>query len=86
MSDRTTTPQDTTTGKSRAKDDTPGKDREQKDRTAPDDAKRPDKAGKDHADVRVAGRREMRDPPRRWDRVDEQGDESFPASDPPGNY
>lgn len=38
------------------------------------------------AEVRTAGRREMRNPPREWDIVDEQSDESFPASDPPGNY
>ena len=38
------------------------------------------------AEVRAAGRKEMRDPPRDWDIVDEQSDESFPASDPPGNY
>jgi len=37
--------------------------------------------------VRPAGPEAMRDRPRRgWDRVDEQVDESFPASDPPGNY
>lgn len=36
--------------------------------------------------IRAAGRREMKDPPRNWDIVDEQGDESFPASDPPSNY
>lgn len=40
----------------------------------------------DHRYVRSAGRREMSAPPRDWDRVDEAVDESFPASDPPGNY
>ncbi len=36
--------------------------------------------------VRPAGRGAMRDPPRRWDDVDEASDASFPSSDPPGNY
>ena len=37
--------------------------------------------------VRPAGPEAMRDRPRRgWDQVDEQVDQSFPASDPPGNY
>lgn len=38
--------------------------------------------------VRNAGREEQKDPnhDRPWDMVDEQADESFPASDPPGNY
>lgn len=37
--------------------------------------------------IRPAGPEAMRDRPRRgWDRVDEQLDESFPASDPPANY
>ena len=33
--------------------------------------------------VRPAGRGAMRDPPADWDKVDEAGDESYPASDPP---
>lgn len=37
-------------------------------------------------EVRQAGPEEMRDPPGRWDPVDETADESFPASDPPGTY
>lgn len=36
--------------------------------------------------VRPAGPESMRDPPKRWDKVDEAVDESFPASDPPANY
>lgn len=33
--------------------------------------------------VRDAGPEAMKDPPQRWDKVDETIDESFPASDPP---
>jgi hypothetical protein len=36
--------------------------------------------------VRPAGKEEMKNPPRTWDKVDETSDESFPASDPPGTY
>lgn len=40
-----------------------------------------------HMDVRDAGPGAMRDPVRReWTEVDEDLDESFPASDPPGGY
>ncbi|WP_293612885.1 hypothetical protein [Ponticaulis sp.] len=28
----------------------------------------------------------LKDPKKEWDMVDEEGDESFPASDPPANY
>ena len=40
----------------------------------------------DPAPVRDAGPEAMRDSPRHWDVEDQQSDESFPASDPPGNY
>jgi Protein of unknown function (DUF2934) len=36
--------------------------------------------------VRPAGRKEMDMPPPTWSKTDEEVDESFPASDPPGNY
>lgn len=36
--------------------------------------------------MRDAGPEAMANPPRRWETVDQQADESFPASDPPGNY
>ncbi|MTH79195.1 hypothetical protein GL286_15825 [Paracoccus aestuariivivens] len=36
--------------------------------------------------VRDAGPEAMDEPPEDWDMVDEQADESFPASDPPANY
>lgn len=43
--------------------------------------------GENFAQIRDAGPKAMADPPsREWTKVDEAGDESFPASDPPGNY
>ena len=36
--------------------------------------------------VRPAGRQAMDMPPAAWSKTDEEADESFPASDPPGNY
>ena len=40
---------------------------------------------KEH-DIRPAGAENMQDPPETCDDVDEELDETFPASDPPANY
>ena len=40
----------------------------------------------DSCPVRNAGPAAMRDPPQRWERIDEAADESFPASDPSAGY
>jgi Protein of unknown function (DUF2934) len=44
------------------------------------------KPSEDHTYVRPAGRKQMDNPPSSWSKTDEEVDESFPASDPPGNY
>ncbi len=41
---------------------------------------------KDSDYVRPAGPGAMKEPPEKWDKTDEESDESFPASDPPANY
>lgn len=46
----------------------------------------PDTGGLPADHVRNTGPKEMDAPPEEWDQVDEESDESFPASDPPGNY
>ena len=43
-------------------------------------------ADQNFAQVRDAGRDAMRDKPADWTPLDEELDESFPASDPPANY
>jgi len=64
----------------------------------PDDAKKMDdespannepeeQAPKPKPKIRDAGPAAMQDKPKRkWDKVDQASDESFPASDPPASY
>ncbi|MGB3167466.1 MAG: hypothetical protein WBA68_11900 [Alteraurantiacibacter sp.] len=44
--------------------------------------------GENFAQIRNAGPKAMKDTPEKdtWDKVSEESDESFPASDPPANY
>ena len=52
----------------------------------PADDKTSDETSAPGAAIRPAGRKEMDMPPEGWSKTDEEADESFPASDPPGNY
>lgn len=54
--------------------------------TAPEDDPSYEKTEAGSQEVRPAGPESQQFPPRTWDKVDEEMDESFPASDPPGNY
>ena len=42
--------------------------------------------GGNFSQVRSAGVEGMRADPKRWDKIDQASDESFPASDPPSTY
>lgn len=42
--------------------------------------------GDNFSKVRDAGPGAMADPQGKWSKIDEQSDESFPASDPPSTY
>ena len=42
--------------------------------------------GDNFAQVRSAGTEGMRSDPKKWDKVDDATDASFPASDPPSTY
>jgi hypothetical protein len=62
---------------------------EDKDRLPPEEADERPNAPEEPTDpdyVRPAGPKQMKMPIRRWTKTDEEVDESFPASDPPGNY
>lgn len=52
----------------------------------PDKPERDNPANENGEEVRPAGPDAMRDPPKTWDKVDEESDESFPASDSPSSY
>lgn len=54
--------------------------------TTPTKPDRPEKPEGDDKHIRPAGPKDMENPPKEWTRTDEESDESFPASDPPGNY
>jgi hypothetical protein len=69
-----------------AKDKQPNRPEQRQDSDGEKPRKKKDVGSGVPTPVRPAGPESMRDPPKRWDKVDEAEDESFPASDPPGNY
>jgi hypothetical protein len=66
-------------------DKTPAKPKTEKAPKEPVALKDAEPVGHAAHQVRPAGPETMRDPPKKWDKVDEAADESFPASDPPSH-
>lgn len=48
--------------------------------------KQPAQESEEHKEVRPAGPQGAGVDPKEWDKVDEESDESFPASDAPSRY
>lgn len=64
----------------------PGQDLDPSPRSEAPTPAEPEPGQSPDQDIRPAGPKDMDIKPRGWSKTDQELDESFPASDPPGNY